>query len=407
MKKQVLRAATAAAFGLSVGAFTSALAQQSAVTNALLSQKAGQLDKALASINEAIVNEKTKDKAKTWFTRGDIYYQLLDTSMVGKKLFGKYAKALPAGEAQQKAIESFQKALALDGPTGEFGKQTPDRLKNLYIMALNAGVSGYQAKNYDKAVAGFRQAALINPQDTTALLYSAFSQDAKQDLAGAKASYTQLLGLDAYKAKPAPVAVYSRLLQIARDEKNTAEAQQIVRRALVAYPANKTFLIEDLNLAMAAGGGAPALEKLNKTIAADPNNANLYAVRGSFYDIQVKSASTPADKQAKADLAVADYRKAVELDPKNFDAQYNLGVFEFNQAAALYTKTSKMDLKTYQVKGKAIEAEARKHFETAAQYLEKALSLQTGDQASINALSKIYSRLNRPADLARINAMKK
>ncbi len=407
MNKPSIRAAALVGVALVSVWAAPAYAQNSAVTNALLSQKAGQLDKALVSINEATANEKTKDKAKTWFTRGEIYYQLLDPNPISQKLYGKYAAALQPGEALQKATESYNKAAQLDGPTGEFGKQTPERLKNLYIIALNAGVVGYQAKEYDKAIAGFKQASLINPQDTTALLYSAFSQDAKQDFAGAKASYNQLLGLDAYKTKPAPVAVYSRLLQIAREEKNTAEAQKIVQRALVAYPTNKTFLIEDLTQAMAAGGGASALEKLNKTIAADPSNASLYAARGSFYDSQVKTAATPADKQTKSELALADYRKAVELDPKNFDSQFNIGVFEFNQAATLFTKTSKMDLKTYQLKGKPIEVEARKHFETAAQYLEKALSLQPGDQATVGALQKIYSRLNRPADLQRINALKK
>jgi tetratricopeptide (TPR) repeat protein len=395
MKKSFLTLAASAALTVAIGVATPAQAQSSAITNAILSQKAGQMDKALASINEAVASEKTKDKdkPKAWFTRGEIYYQLIDPAT--QALYGKYTKDMQPGEAVQKAVESYSKVLALDGPTGEYGKQVPDRLSNLYNAAFNSGVVGYQAKEYDKALAGFKLASQIKPQDSTAVLYSAYTQDAKQDYAGAKASYNQLLGLDVYKSKPAPANVYTRLLAIAKEEKNTAEAQKIVQQGLAAYPTNKTFLIEDLNMSMSGGNNTAALDKISKAIAADPNNANLYAVRGSLYDAQ----KTPAG----ADLAQADYKKAITLDPNNFDSQYNLGINNYNKAAALFTKASKMDLKTYQAQGKKLETEAKKYFEASVPYFEKALELQPNDRNSASALQKVYARLGRPADAERMN----
>lgn len=392
MKNSLLTLAAAAALMTATGLATPALAQNSAVTNAQLSLKANQIDKALTSINEAIVNEKTKDKAKTWFTRGDIYYQLVDPSM--QALTAKFSKDMQPGEAMQKANESYRKALELDGPTGEFGKQVPAQLDKLYSVAFNSGVKGYQAKDYTAALSGFQLASQINPQDTTAVLYSAYSQQAKQDLAGEKAAYNQALALDAYKTKPAPATIYVRLLQIARQEKNDAEAKQVLQKALVAYPNNKTFLLEDLNLSMQGGtGGEAAVEKIGKAIAADPNNASLYAVRGSLYD-----------QQKKSDLAQEDYKKAVSLDPNNFDAQFNLGINNFNRAATLYTKASKMDLKTYQAQGKKVEAEGKKYFEAALPYFEKALEIQPNDRSTVSALQKVYYRLGRTADSERMNA---
>jgi tetratricopeptide (TPR) repeat protein len=392
MKKSILTLAVTAALTAAAGLATPALAQSSAITNAILSQKSGQMDKALTSINEAVVSEKTKekDKAKAWFTRGEIYYQLIDPST--QALYSKYTKDMQPGEGLQKAVESYNKALALDGPTGEYGKQVPDRLKNLYGQAFNAGVVGYQAKDYDKALSGFKLASQISPQDTTAVLYSAYTQDAKQDLAGAKATYTQLLGMDAYKTKPAPVNVYLRLLQIARDEKNTADAQKVLQQGLAAYPTNKTFLIEDLNMSMGTNGGAGALEKINKAIAADPSNANLYAVRAGVYDAQKKT-----------DLAQEDYKKAISLDPNNFDSYFNMGIYNYNKAATFYTKASKMDLKTYQAQGKKLETEGKKYFEASVPYFEKALELQPNDRNSANALQKVYARLGRTADAERMN----
>lgn len=383
MKKAFLQLAAAAVVA-SLGLATPALAQNSAVTNAILSQKSGQLDKALVSINEAINNDKTKDKAKTWFTRGEIYNQLLDPNTAA--IYAKFTKDMQPGEPLQKAVESYNKALQLDGPTGEFGKQVPDRLKGLYGQAFNAGVASFNAKDYDKAITSYQLASQINPQDTTAVLYGAYALDAKQDYAGAKASYTQLLGMG-YKSP----TVYNRLLAIAQQQNDAAATQQVLQQAIKAYPNDKNFLTQELNMYISTGRGKEAIDKIKHAIEVDPNNSNLYGVLGSVYD---------SNKQP--DLAVEAFKKAVELDPKNFDAQFNLGIYNFNQAATYYTKASKMDLKTYQLKGRPLEAQGKKYFEAAVPYFEKALEVQPNDPGSLSALQKVYYRLGRTADSKRM-----
>lgn len=365
---------------LSAGIPSLVSAQSSAVTNAILNQRTGLLDKARTDIDKAIVNEKTSIKAKTWYTRGDIYQGMLESPI--------YSKQLQPGEGLQKAYESFAKTIELDTKDGEFGKQAIPKMDGLYGRAFNDAVNSYNAKEYDKAIASYKLASQIKPQDTTAVLYSAYASEAKQDFAGAKASYNQLLGMN-YKS----VTLYSRLLQMAKQQKNEAEAAKVLQQALVAYPTNKGFMLEDLNMSLASGKGEDALAKINKTIAADPANSNLYAVRGSMYD-----------QQKKSDLAVADYRKAVQLDPNNFDAQFNLGVYNYNKAADAYTKASKMDLKTYQVSGKKFEVEGKKYFESSVPFFEKALELQPEDRNSLVSLQKVYFRLGRTADSERLNA---
>jgi len=355
-------------------------AQTSAVTNAILNQRSGLLDKARADIDKAIVNEKTSGKAKTWYTRGEIYEGMMTSPIYGKQL--------QPGEGLQKAYESYAKTIELDSKTGEFGKQAVTRMDNLYGQAFNEGVNSYNAKDYDKAIASYKLASMIHPQDTTVVLYSAYASEAKEDFAGARASYNQLLGMN-YKS----VTLYSRLLQMAKQQKDEVETAKVIQQALAAYPTNKIFLLEDLNLTLAKGKGEDAIAKINKSITADPTNSNLYAVRGSMYD-----------QQKKSDLALADYKKAVELDPNNFDAQFNLGVYNYNRAADLYTKASRMDLKTYTASGKKLEADGKKYFEASVPYFEKALQLQPEDRNTLSSLQKVYFRLGRTADSERLNA---
>jgi tetratricopeptide (TPR) repeat protein len=378
MKKTFLTIAAALMFTAGLPSVVSA--QTSAVTNAILNQRSGLLDKARVDIDKAIVHEKTSGKAKTWYTRGEIYQGMMDSPI--------YSKQLQPGEGVQKAYESYAKTIELDTKDGEFGKQAVTKMDNLYGHAFNDAVNSYNAKEYDKAIENYKLASKIKPQDTTAVLYSAYASEAKQDYAGAKASYNQLLGMN-YKS----VTLYSRLLQMARQQNDNAEAAKVLQQALVAYPNNKTFMLEDLNASLASGRGEEALSKISKTIAADPTNSNLYAVRGSMYD-----------QQKKSDLALADYRKAVELDPNNFDAQFNLGVYNYNKAADAYTKASKMDLKTYQTSGKKFEAEGKKYFEASIPYFEKALQLQPDDRNTLASLQKVYFRLGRTADSERLNA---
>lgn len=364
----------AAVATLVTGAPLMVLAQTSAVTNAILNQRTGLLDKARVDIDKATVNEKTSGKAKTWLTRGQIYEGMLESPI--------YSKQLQPGEGLQKAYESYTKTIELDTKDGEFGKLASPRMDALYGRAFNDAVNSYNAKEYDKAISSYKLASQIKPQDTSAVLYSAYAYEAKQDFVGAKSIYNQLLGMN-YKS----AALYNRLLQIARQQNDKAEAAKVLQQALMAYPNNKNFMLEDLNASLAGGKGEDAILKINKTIAADPTNSNLYAVRGSLYD-----------QQKKTDLAVADYRKAVELDSKNFDAQFNLGVYNYNKAADAFTKVSKMDLKTYQVSGRALETSGKKYFEAAVPFFEKSLELQPNDRNTLTSLKKIYFRLGRTAD---------
>ena len=79
-------------------------------------------------------------------------------------------------------------------------------------------------------------------------------------------------------------------------------------------------------------------------------------------------------------LAVENYKKAIEIDPNNFDANYNLGVFYFNQAVVSKGVVDKMDMKTYNEKGKVIEEQVCGTFNQSKVYFDKCKSIKPDDE---------------------------
>ncbi|RAU83203.1 tetratricopeptide repeat protein [Pontibacter arcticus] len=376
MKRIVLTALAAATF-------TVASAQNAAVNSAVLSHKNGTLDKAQADIEKAIAHDKTKGKAKTWFYRGVIYQDML-----GNPIYGK----LTNDNTPTIVLESFNKTLELEGKDSEFGKQVPERLTMLYGQVLNQAVEFHNAQNWDNAIKKYELASKINPTDTTAVLYAAYASTAKQDYKGAIKYYDQLIGIG-HKTED----VFKNKIQLMQaSEASDEQVLAALSAGLKEHPNSVYLMQEELKYYLKNNRADQALAKLEAAIKADPNNASLYAVLGNLQE-----------RKNNLDGAYANYKKAIELDPKNFDAHYNLAVMEYNKGSDFNNKAAKMDYATFQKKGKALEAQSKKHYEASVPYFEKALELQPNDESTLRNLSAVYTRLKRTADAERINKMLK
>jgi len=360
-----------------------AFAQKAELTSAILDFRNGKLDKAKTEIDNASANDKSAAMSKTWFYRGEIYSAFLDNPV--------YKKSAPA-DAAKIAYEAYDKYLTMD-KNGEFAKTALAKRDALYGVIVNQGVAEYNEKQYDKALATYSLAAQMRPQDTTAYVYAVYAAEAKEDYPKAKETYRKLISLN-HK----PLAHYKRMIDITQQiEKNNAETLKLVEEARTKFPADKDLMVSEASLYISSGRGKEAITKLEAAIAAetDPKKkSNLYAVLGTLHD-----------QNKNSDAALASYKKAVEADPTNFDAQYNLGVYQFNKAADIYNKTTKMDYATYQKQGQKLENQAKAMFQQAIPYFESALKIDPTDRASMQSLSQIYVKLGRNADAERMNKM--
>jgi tetratricopeptide (TPR) repeat protein len=356
-------------------------AQKAELTSAILDFRNGKLDKAKTEIDNASNNDKSAAIAKTWFYRGEIYASLLESPV-----YKKNARA----DAAKIAYDAYTKYLAMD-PAGEFSKSATEKQKNLYFVIVNQGVTEHNAKEYDKALASFMTAANINPKDTTAYVFAVNTAGVKEDYAKEKEIHRKLIDL-----KHKPLEHYIRMIYITDAKENNKDgAIKLVQEALTIAPNDKDLLREEARLYIDSGKGKEAISKLENAANAETNpktKANYYAIMGGIQD-----------KNKNSEAAVAAYKKAVELDPNNYESQYNLGAYYNNKAADIYTKTNKMDYSTYAKSGKKMEDQAKGYIQQSVPYFEAALKLQPTDRATMQTLSQIYVKLGRNADAERLN----
>ena len=375
MRKLVLTAV--AALGMQF-----AFAQNGAVTNAILYQKNGTLDKAKTEIDKAVVHEKTANSAKAWFTKGEVY-----SSLIGHPIYNNLAEN-PAKEA----AEAYDKAIALDKPNGEFAKQAQERKKTvteaLYVNALNEGVKFNQEQKYKEALQAFTQAQQYNPQDTTAYQYAAIMAEQAENYAAAKENYRKLIGIN--HTKP---SVYNRLFYISSQiDKNDAEALKVLEEGLKANPNNKDLMLAELDMYVKAGKGQEAIAKLEKAIEVDPNNVSLYLVLGQVQE-----------QSKKIDQAQQNYEKALKLDPANGNANFNLGVLHFNKGYEVNKKLQALSAANYSKQAPKLEPEMKKHFNASLPYFDAALKANPNDVTIMNTIAKVYLALGRPKDAEAMN----
>jgi tetratricopeptide (TPR) repeat protein len=146
-----------------------------------------------------------------------------------------------------------------------------------------------------------------------------------------------------------------------------------------------------------------SIASVNQMIATANTEIDVYKQKIAKINTSIQENSTKeaelvtlkAKETELKDLAVSNYKKALEVDPSNFDANYNLGVFYFNSAVVIKGTVDRMDMKTYNEKGKAIEEQVCATFTQSKVYFDKCKSLKADDQDTDANLSNLQGVLEQ------------
>lgn len=409
----------AAAVTLSLGVLN---AQKNKVTTAYNAKQAyardhdpADLQKAKTNIDDASIHPDTKDDAKTWFYRGDIYLALYnadfaatmnadkETTDAEKKRSQAYMNTPTANLTE--ASNSYIKARSLD-KVQVYSDGINHGLTDCFVHSQNAGICNYHQEKYAEALPMFELALTISSSnganDTTNMNNAALSALYSKNYDKAVQYFSKLTTVGYGKAN-----TYKLLSECYLDKGDSVNYRSTIAEGLKKYPTDAALITEDVNIKLADGKKKEAVEQLESLTAQKPNDPEMYYLVGNVYD-QLANPTGPdgkmLDKPANYDeyfnKAALNYKKAIELNPNYYDATYNLGVLYYNQGVEYYNRSN------------STLADAAKYgplweepLKTSIIYLEKALTLDPKNVSTMTGLKAAYGMLGDTDNYNRMKEM--
>lgn len=388
---------------LCLGTTTCLFAQTTLVKQAeKLSGKQEKLGEARSLIKQAMENPETKDQAYTYFVAGKIEMDAYDNGYKLKMINPNDASAQPdvLGKELLDAYNYFLQALPLDSLPNEKGQVKPKYSKDIYnrikghqsdfyeVGANYYNDKKYYPESYDAFViyaglpANFNlnDPNIISPEQVANAYFNAgiaANQGGAYEASANAFKQARLAGYAQPEATIYEIASWQTIAQ--NDENRTAEAQENILTAAQAgidqFGLENTIFINNLiNSLVSDNQTDAAIARLNDLIAQNPDNANLYGLRGYVYD-----------RLENEDLSEADYRKAASMPNVDFETLKNA-------SNKLYrVGTNKLNA----IEGTSPEANAARenvknnYFMVAKQYADQANQMQPGDSYIQNILDSI------------------
>jgi len=382
MKKLILSISMSLLF-VSVG-----FAQRSSRTSAYMYKEKGQLESAKKAIDKAVQNSKTINDAKTWLYYGEIYYDIATSPLPQFRELDTLAAS--------KSFMALKKAKSLDTKK-RITKDADEYIKKLSTVFYSEGAAGFKAKDYDKAIKYFKDAFQVSRElgkyDTTA----AFNIGITGVLGSRPKVAAEYLKkcVDINFEHPKIFVYYNRALQQLGD---TAGAVAAVKLGRSRFPNNLSLLLEQAQLYLERGQSEELIQSLKEAIVQKPDspaNANFNFLIGKSYD-----------DMGKTDSAEIYYKAALKVNPKFFEAYYNIGAIYVNKASKIQKVANDLPL-SKDKEFKTMEKEANGNLKEAIPWLEKALALNPNDKPTIKGLKEAYARLKMNDKLKELMSNKK
>ena len=379
MKKLVLMSALLLAMVIA-----SAQSGKRELNNAYNHYSNGYLDKAQAAIERCLQAEDTKNEAKTWMYRGNIYLLIADSKdEVYKNL---------CDNAAEVAFESYEKALSLD-PGVSVSMRIPTPAMGLKIcsqMLIQKSVDLLRSgTNMEKALELAEKAHVADKSDDNNTYIYAYAAElnGKKDIA--KTNYMALVK----KRMKGNIYPYVRLANLYKDAEDTANAVKVVKIAESMFLTEEKFDVDMASSAslvyMWAGENEKAADIMNKALEKDPNNHTLLINYGTEL--------TNQKQYAEAEKYLL---KAVEMKSDDIYANYNLGNCYYNNYVDIMKNIDDiLDDNEYNKQKEIAEGLLAK----ARPYLEKSHQIDPKDYNTLLMLKLVYSRLNELEKLNEVN----
>jgi tetratricopeptide (TPR) repeat protein len=359
-------------FSISLGM----MAQKGKVTSALSFIDQGALDKAKETLDQAFVNEKSKDWFNTYFAKGKLAQAVFEAN---DPKYNTYFQD-PLGEA----YEAYEKAMELDTKGGIKKRIITNMIYNSLALDLySQGSQRFETNDYEGALKSFETQIKITESDQyagmidTGMYYNAGLAAVNSKKYSEAISYFQKCADMKYMGITPHYQIYECIMGMG----DTVKAEAYLLDLPKLFPGDNTITLQLIDLYLKSNKFEEAQKYINIAKENDPNNFSLYFAAGIMYL-----------NQEKFDEAISELTKSVELKGDLFDSQYGLGAAYINKAASMVTKANDiMDVKQY---SDAIDA-ANVVYTKALPYMEKAHELNSDDIYTMRSLQELYYRMRQ------------
>lgn len=366
----------------------------------------GSMDKAVEAINQCIQDPSTATDPKTWFIRGNIYFEIANNKDTNVRKMDR--------NALQLAMDSYKKALDFD-PAKEFLKKEyyediAKRVDWQWLTDFNIGAELYTKKQYKDAMISFENGAkvksIIGMIDTVSILNAAQCASLAKESAKEKELFLELVKLNYKNLK-----VYSALAEIYKNERDSSNALKTIRMGQKIYPNNLELILDESNVYITFSEIDKALSTLKVAAEKDPTNYFVYNALGAMNQKIWEDTLKPLPGRKEAFInAETAYKKSLEINPNFNDANLNFGSLYFNIAAPIDLKAKSLNVDQVD-EYKKLKDEANVYYSKALPYLKKSDELQPNDLNTLVSLRQIYYNLddkeNSKIILDKINQLRK
>ncbi len=353
------------------------------------------LQGAQTHIEAAMKDPTTANWAKTYFVAGQVYYKIYETEALKRQSGMEFSQDLMS-ENLSKAVDAYLKCGDLDQKPDEKGKVKPkytkDVVKNLksYADYLIAEGQEHQKKGEnEKAVNMMTQYLNLANSDVLKsenLQANSMYNDVKFLVVNLSASlpekrqsmiqYMNELKAAGYKEE----TMYEWLSDAYAADKETDKMINILNEGIKKYPGNKYLIGNLINYYLENNKEQEAILYLDAAIQKDPNNAQYYMIKGEM-----------SIKKSKFDDAITNLKKACELDPENFNAQYECGLAYEKKGEEIFDAAKNIkDVKKYNVE----KNKANEEYKKSLPYFEKAFKINNNDEMNLRFLRSVYYKLS-------------
>ncbi len=265
------------------------------------------------------------------------------------------------------------------------------RLQNafdrLYGQFINDAVVKYERDDFSQAYNSFSKAIdvadspfYLEPLDENIVFNTGFVATLAGNVEEALKYYNRAREMD-YDDVSLYILISDSYLQLG----DSLRAENVLQEGFEKFPAENSILVELVNFYLESGKSEDALEYLQLAKEQEPDNPTFHYAEGTLYE-----------RLNEPQKAVEAYKAAIEIEPDFFEANFNLGVYYYNQAVNLLQEAQDI---TDNVEYEKARDAAYDEMAYALPYLERAHKSQPDNIDTMETLRIIYYRLDREEEL--------